>query len=54
MMARGGQIRGRVEEDDLVKLLGALREKEREMEDRGVGKVVFSRRKGGWDEEDDF
>ena len=47
-------MRQRATEDDLVKLLGALRDKEKEAEERGVGKVVFSRRKGGWDDEDDF
>ena len=52
-MARTGQLRGRTTEDDLLRLLAALRDKEKEAEDRGVGKVVFSRKKGGWDDEDD-
>ena len=49
-------MRQRATEDDLVRLLGALREREKEAEERGVGRVVFSRKKGGWDqeEEDDF
>ncbi|KAF8475836.1 PDCD5-related protein [Kalaharituber pfeilii] len=54
MMARTGQLPARATEDDLVKMLGAMRELERERENQGVGKVIFSRRKGGWDDEDDF
>ncbi|KAF8423242.1 dsDNA-binding protein PDCD5 [Tirmania nivea] len=53
VMARAGQLRQRATEDDLLRLLGALREREKEAHERGVGRVVFSRRKGGWDEQDE-
>ena len=53
-MARSGQLRGRTTEDELLRLLAALRDRDKEAEDRGVGKVVFSRRKAaGWDDEED-
>ncbi|RPB24933.1 DNA-binding TFAR19-related protein [Terfezia boudieri ATCC MYA-4762] len=56
-MARAGQLRRRATEEDIVGLLAALRESvEKDRVERGVGKVVFGRRKGGaWrdDEEDE-
>ena len=53
-MARSGQLRGRTTEDELLRLLAALRDRDKEAEDRGVGKVVFSRRKAaGWDDEEE-
>lgn len=52
-MAQAGQVRGRATEEDLVGLLKALGEREREEEEKK--KIVFKRRGGGWDdEEDDF
>lgn len=47
MLARSGQLRQKVTEDQLKELLNAVAEtKEQE-------KIVVSRRKGGWDDEDD-
>ena len=47
MLARSGQLRGKVTEDQLKELLGAVAEsQEKEKE------IVFSRRKGGWDDDD--
>ena len=47
MLARSGQLRGKVTEDQLKELLGAVAEsQEKEKE------IVFSRRKGGWDDVD--
>jgi len=49
MLARSGQLRGKVTEAQLKDLLGSLAENEREGE--GAAKVVISRRKGGWDDD---
>ena len=47
MLARSGQLRQKVTEEQLKELLNAVAEtKEKE-------KIVVSRRKGGWDNEDD-
>lgn len=51
-MAQRGMLRSKVNEEQLKDLLGQLSEKE-ETEGSGVGKIVVSRRKGGWDDEDD-
>ena len=51
MLARSGQLRGRVTEEQLKELLGAMAENNREKE--GAGNIVISRRKGGWDDDDD-
>ena len=50
MLARTGQLRQRVTEEQLKELLGAVAEQKRER-DR-VGKVVVSRRKGADDDDD--
>jgi programmed cell death protein 5 len=50
MLARSGQLRAKVTEEQLKELLGAVAEKE---EEEGKGRIVVSRRKGGWDDEDD-
>ena len=52
MLARTGQLRQKVNEDQLKELLGAVAEnQERE---GGGGRIVVQRRKGGWDEDDDL
>ena len=53
MLARSGQLRSKVTEDQLKELLGAVAENEEK--GKGAGnKIVVSRRKSGWDEDDDF
>lgn len=46
MLARSGQLRNKVTEEQLKELLGAVAETKEE-------KIVVSRRKGGWDDDDD-
>ena len=47
MLARSGQLRSKVTEEQLKELLNAVSEKKEEE------KIVVSRRKGAWDDEDD-
>jgi len=47
MLARSGQLRQKVTEEQLKELLGAVAETKEEE------KIVVSRRKGGWDMDDD-
>jgi len=47
MLARSGQLRQKITEDQLKDLLNQVAEKEE------TKKIVVSRRKGGWDDEDD-
>ncbi|KAK5114664.1 hypothetical protein LTR62_002237 [Meristemomyces frigidus] len=47
MLARTGQLRGRVSEMQLKDILGAVSEQQQEAE-----KVTVQRRKGGWDDDD--
>jgi programmed cell death protein 5 len=47
MLARSGQLRQKVTEEQLKELLNAVAEKKEEE------KIVISRRKGGWDDEDE-
>ena len=47
MLARSGQLRGRVSEAQLKDILSALTEQQQETE-----KVTVQRRKGGWDDDD--
>jgi len=49
MLARSGQLRSKVTEEQLKDLLGAVAENSREKEG---GDIVISRRKGGWDDDD--
>lgn len=49
MMARAGRLPGRVTEEQLVQLLQAGQEAQQKAEP----KIVFSRRKGGYDDDDD-
>ncbi|KAF2460642.1 PDCD5-related protein [Lineolata rhizophorae] len=51
MLARSGQLRAKVTEGQLKDLLNAVAEKERE---EGADRIVISRRKGGWDDDDDL
>ncbi|KAH8786480.1 PDCD5-related protein [Hyaloscypha sp. PMI_1271] len=46
-LARSGQLRQKVTEEQLKELLGAVAEGKEE------GKIVVTRRKGTWDDEDD-
>ncbi|KAL3420202.1 dsDNA-binding protein pdcd5 [Phlyctema vagabunda] len=48
MLARSGQLRSKVTEDQLKELLNAVAEKKEEE------KIVVSRRKAGWDDDDDL
>ncbi|KAM3064961.1 hypothetical protein ACMFMG_011211 [Clarireedia jacksonii] len=48
MLARSGQLRQKITEDQLKELLGSVAESKKDEE-----KIVVSRRKGGWDDEDD-
>ena len=47
MLARSGQLRQKVTEEQSKDLLNAVAEKKEEE------KIVVSRKKGGWDDEDD-
>ncbi|KAI9851428.1 MAG: hypothetical protein M1824_002706 [Vezdaea acicularis] len=47
-LARSGQLRQKVTEEQLKELLGAVAENSRDEE-----RIVVSRRKGGWGDEDD-
>ncbi|MCJ1248621.1 hypothetical protein MMC30_005839 [Trapelia coarctata] len=51
MLAKSGQLRSKVTEEQLKELLGSLAENTREKEG---GNIVVSRRKGGWDDDDDL
>lgn len=48
MMARSNELRQRVTEDDLIAIINMMDKQKAE-----ESKVVFSRRKGGFDEEED-
>lgn len=48
MLARSGQLRSKVTEEQLKELLGAVAENKEEE------KIVINRRKGGWDDDDDL
>lgn len=48
MLARSGQLRAKVTEEQLKDLLNAVSETKEEE------KIVVSRRKGGWDDDDDL
>ncbi len=53
MLARSGQLRAKVTEEQLKDLLGAMAENEERQGGVGVGKIVVNRRKGTWEDEDD-
>ncbi|KAI9747582.1 MAG: hypothetical protein M1835_002032 [Candelina submexicana] len=48
MLARSGQLRQKVTEEQLKELLNAVAETQEE------GKIIVSRRKPGWDDDDDL
>lgn len=50
MLARSGQLKAKVTEDQLKQILGAVAENNRDSE--GAGNIVISRRKGDWDDDD--
>ncbi|KAK5164326.1 uncharacterized protein LTR77_010021 [Saxophila tyrrhenica] len=47
MLARSGQLRARVSEDQLKEILNAVSEQQQEAE-----KVTVQRKRGGWDDDD--
>ncbi|MCJ1261164.1 hypothetical protein MMC22_001028 [Lobaria immixta] len=53
MLAKSGQLRSKVTEDQLKELLGAVAENT-QREGGAAGKIVISRRKGDWDDDDDL
>ncbi|KAL8839571.1 MAG: hypothetical protein Q9170_001675 [Blastenia crenularia] len=53
MLARSGQLRAKVTEEQLKELLGAVAENN-ERDGTASGKIVVSRRKGGWEDDDDL
>ena len=53
MLARSGQLRAKVTEEQLKELLGAMAESEERQGGGGGGKIVINRRKGAWEDEDD-
>ncbi|MCJ1463262.1 hypothetical protein MMC07_001868 [Pseudocyphellaria aurata] len=53
MLAKTGQLKSKVTEDQLKELLGAVAENTQK-EGGAAGKIVISRRKGGWDDDDDL
>jgi programmed cell death protein 5 len=50
MLARSGQLRQKVTEEQLKDILGAVSENEAAQEQ----KITVTRRKGGWDDDDDL
>ncbi|KAK0510336.1 hypothetical protein JMJ35_007730 [Cladonia borealis] len=52
-LARSGQLRSKVTEDQLKELLGAMAENEEKVGGGGGGRIVINRRKG-WDDDDDL
>jgi programmed cell death protein 5 len=52
MLARSGQLRARVSEDQLKEILAAVAKQNEESGGGGGEKVVVQRRKGGWDDDD--
>ncbi len=53
MLAKSGQLRSKVTEEQLKELLGAMAEKEEKEGGGGGGKIRVQRR-GGWDDDDDL
>ncbi|KAK4050915.1 hypothetical protein OIO90_004891 [Microbotryomycetes sp. JL221] len=56
-MAQSGQLRGRVSEEQLIGVLDQIEageKKQRGGADSGAGKIIFNRRKGLDDSDDDF
>lgn len=53
MLARSGQLRSKITEEQLKELLGAMTENAETGGGRGGGKIVITRRKD-WDDDDDL
>lgn len=49
MLARTGQLRSKVTEEQLKEILGAVAE----AQEKDEQKIVVNRRGGGWDDDDD-
>ena len=54
MLARSGQLRQKVNEEQLKELLGAVAENQEQEGGGGGGRIVVQRRKGDWDDDDDL
>lgn len=54
MLARSGQLRQKVNEEQLKELLGAVAENQEREGGGGGGRIVVQRRKGNWDDDDDL
>ena len=52
ILAKSGQLRSKITEEQLKELLEAVAENNEK--EGATGKIVISRRKGGWDEDDDL
>ncbi|KAL8794778.1 MAG: hypothetical protein Q9195_002732 [Heterodermia aff. obscurata] len=52
MLAKSGQLRQKVNEDQLKELLGAVAENQEREGRGGGGRIVVQRRKGGWEDDD--
>lgn len=53
MLAKSGQLRSKVREDQLKELLGAMAENEEKGGSGGGGRIVVNRRTD-WDDDDDL
>ena len=53
MLARSGQLRAKVTEEQLKELLGAVAETS-ERAGGSTGRIVVNRRKGDWEDDDDL
>ena len=54
VLARSGQLRSKVSEDQLKDILNAVAENEEKGGGGSGGRIVINRRKGNWDEDDDL
>ena len=54
MLARSGQLRQKVNEEQLKELLGAVAENQEREGGGGGGRIVVQRRKADWDDDDDL
>ena len=54
MLARSGQLRSKVSEDQLKELLGAMAENEEKSGGGGSGRIIINRKKGAWEDDDEL
>ena len=54
MLARSGQLKQKVNEDQLKELLGAVAENREREGGVGGGRIVVQRRKADWDDDDEL